>query len=117
MKPPQFILTEEEYFDSGTHEDVESNIEIKSTNPVVYKTIRDLFNYLSIDFSNWKLQEGHIFDDYFEISYCLKSNNGIYFMISGEIDDDKIIHTDFEISREVSDFSESIINITLEEDQ
>lgn len=117
MKPPQFILTEEKYFSSQSHEDVSSNMEIKSTNPIVYKTIRSLFDYLSIDFSNWRFQEGHIFDDYFEISYSLKSNSGIYFMISGEIDGDNVLHTDFEMSRETSDFSESIINISLEEEQ
>lgn len=109
MKEPQFILSEDSLMESENF-DFETEIQMKKNYPFLYKAIHNLCDYLHIDLNGWEIEEGHIFDDYYEVTYNLKLNNSIYFMVSGEIDSNKIINMDFEMAREIASFQDSIFN-------
>lgn len=117
MKPPQFILTQEEYFDN-IDEDFNSEGEMKLKYPFLYNSIQKLGSYLGMNLVVWEIQEGYIVDDYFEITYNLKENSSIYFAVSGNMNNKKVLNMDFELSREVIDVTENFISgISMEEDE
>lgn len=115
MKPPQFILTQEKYFEN-IDEDFKSEGELKLKYPFLHKSIQQLSEFLALNLSAWEVSEGYIIDDYYEITYNLKANNAIYFMVSGNLSDGKVVDFDFEMSKEVSDVTDAFIESNLEED-
>jgi hypothetical protein len=101
MKPPQFILTQTHFFEE-IQEDFQSDTELSNKYPNLYYAIIKLADHIGLDLAAWQIKEGYIVDDFYEISYELKQDSNVYFMITGDLSRDEVLNMDFEMSRDVS---------------
>lgn len=108
MKPPQFILTQQKYFEE-IEEDFQSEAELKMKYPFLHETIHNFAYHIGLILSGWEIKEGYIVDDFYQITCCLKRDNNIYLMFCGDLSGGKPINVDFEMSKEVADILEGLI--------